>query len=255
MNGVLPRIAALVILQTPCLATTIVVIHTPEHIVVATDSLWLSSYNGRDFFPRISCKVRRVGSIYFSVSTLNTDGMQVQNLASNAISDSESVTDAVNKFSRKLDLIARGAGLHETQSTLDRCWNKVCTEVVFLGIEAGQPIVVRLQVEQIGRNRKSLKFIPHRDVCKRKCRITWIIGQRDEISRRRKADPALMNRYSDQELARRLVGIEKASLPQFVGGPIDVLTLDSTGGHWAPNAAGVCSPDTRGANASRQPKQ
>lgn len=255
MKDIWHNIAALIILLPPGSATTIVLIHTPDHIVVAADSLWLSSYDGRDYFPRISCKVRRVGSIYFSVSTLDTDGMQVLSLASQAISHSDSVVDAANNFSRTLDVIAQKAAAHETQSTLDRCWRKICTEVVFFEIEARQPIVVRLRIEQIGKNRGSLKLIPHRDICKRKCggrsRIAWIIGQRDEISRRSKADPALMNRYSDQELARRLVEIEKASLPQLVGGPIDVLTLDSTGGHWLPNSAGVCSPDEWGRNTNQ----
>ena len=258
MKSLLPRIAVLVIMLVPGSATTIVVIHTPEHIVVAADSLWLSSYNGRDYFPRISCKVRHVGAVYFSLSTLDTDGMQVQSLASNAISNSDSVLGAANNFSRKLDEIAQRTAAHELESTIDRCWRKVCTEVVFFGIEAGEPIVVRVRIEQIGKSRGSLKLISRRDICKGKCggrsRVIWVIGQRSDISRSSEAAPTLMNRYSDQELARRLVEIEKAALPQFVGGPIDVLTLDSNGGHWMPNAGGACSTNVRSGNANPHSK-
>lgn len=254
MKSILPWIA---MMRAPGSATTIVVIHTSRHIVVAADSLWLSSYNGRDYFPRVSCKVMHLGSIYFSVSTLNTDGMQVQSLASDAIRDSTSVIDAANTFSRNLGKIAQRTAANEAESTIDRCWRKVCTEVVFFGIERGEPIMVRLRIEQIGKRRRSLKLIPHQDVCKRncggRCRVIWVIGQHTEISRENRKTPNLMNRNSDQELARRLVEMEKAALPQLVGGPIDVLTLDRKGGHWMPNADGVCSRNVLSGNATPQP--
>lgn len=257
MKSILPWIAAIAIMRAPSSATTIVVIHTPRHIVVAADSLWLSSYNGRDYFTRVSCKVMHLGSIYFSVSTLNTDGMQVQSLASDAIRDSTSVVDAANTFSRNLGKIAQRTAANEAKSTIDRCWRKVCTEVVFFGIERGEPIMVRLRIEQIGKRLTSLKLISHRDVCKRNCggrrRVIWVLGQHTELFRNRET-PNLMNRDSDQELARRLVQVEKAALPQLVGGPIDVLTLDSKGGHWMPNDGGVCSRNVLSGNANPRSK-
>lgn len=107
MTSIFLWIAVIVMTGAPVSATTIVLIHTPRRIVVAADSLWLSSYNGRDYFPRVSCKVMHLGSIYFSVSTLNTDGMQVQSVASDSISDSTSVIDAASTFSRHLGKIAQ----------------------------------------------------------------------------------------------------------------------------------------------------
>ena len=228
-------------------ATTVVLVRTPEHIVIAADSLWLGTADWHRYFPYIGCKITRVGNVYFAVSTVDSDAMQVQALARRAISHSASVIGAARKFRGSLDEIAKRTAAHEVQSNIAMCRRKICTEVAFFGIEQGVPVIAELKLEQIGGTRESLKLVPHEYVCPGNCdrrRTTvWILGRRDRLMRKQKVDTNLVARYLDEATARRWVELEAAADPQYVGGPIDVLMLDSLGAHWRPVEGGTCSPD------------
>jgi len=231
----------------PSCATTVVLVRTPEHIVVAADSLWLGTTDWHRYFPYIGCKINRVGNVYFTVSTVDTDAMQVQALARRAINHSASVIGAAKNFRGMVDEIAKRTAAHELQSQIERCRRMICTEVAFFGVEHGAPVFAAVKLEQIGGARESLKLVPHEYLCPGKCdqrrKTVWIIGRRDHLIRKRKVDPHFFTRYLDEATARRLVEVEAAADPQYVGGPIDVLMLNSTGAHWMPVKGGTCSPD------------
>jgi len=228
-------------------ATTVVLVRTREHIVIAADSLWLGTTDWHRYFPYIGCKITQVGDVYFAVSTVDTDAMQVQALARRAISHSASIIDAARNFRGTVDEIAKRTAAHEVQSNIAMCRRKICTEVVFFGIEQGVPVIDGLKLEQVGETRESLKLVPHEYRCPGDCdqrqRTVWIIGRRDRILRNGKLDPDFVARPLDEEAARHLVELEAAAHPQYVGGPIDVLLLNSMGPHWMLVEGGTCSAE------------
>jgi hypothetical protein len=236
---------AFLVLSATGFSTTVVVIRTSEHIVVAADSLWLASSDGRNYRSFLACKLMRVGHIYFAASTVDADALEVRAIARKAMATSASVNQAAESFLHNVDQMARRTAAHEAQSTIDMCWMKICAEAVFFGIEQGIPVFARVALQQVGESRESLKFIPHKDGCPGNCdrrrKKIWIVGHRDQALRKRRENPEFITRHTDEEIARQLVEFEKAAVPQYVGGPIDVLTLDGNGARWMPSQGGRCS--------------
>ena len=228
-------------------ATTILLIRTSDRIVVAADSLW-SSGSGKKHL--IACKMKRVGHIYFTASTSDVDVVQIQSLAWNAMQESESVAEAARKFGQQSDVIAKHTAAHATQESIDRAWGKGKSgaDVVFFGIEHGVATFVVVSLEQVGHSRTSLKFVPRERRCPGDCTgpapdTELKLGNHDHMDAALRSNPKLIAGLSVQDAARKLVEIEKKALPDAVGGPIDVLTLDAKGSHWELTTGGTCSPD------------
>jgi len=249
-NLILPASIALMSLAwaQSLLATTIVMIRTASHIVVAADSLWSYQKGEQELPPRIGCKVRRVGKIYFTGSSTNVDGRQMERLALQAMMTSRSAAGAADRFVLASgELAARTAAL-EKDSVIDRCWRRACAEAVFLSIEEGVPTVVEIRLEQQGESRESLKLKPHKFSCPGHCpdrpRTVLLFGRKQYIDK--VVQKQTKSFQSDENTARKLVEIEKNAEPQYVGGPIDVLTLDAGGFHWNPVRGGACSSEEAG---------
>jgi len=248
-----PILAALIILiwlawTPPLLSTTIVMIRTPGRIVVAADSLWSYQKGEQELTPRIGCKVRRVGDIYFTGSSTNVDGLQMEHLALQAMLTSRSAAAAAERFVLAIgELAARTAAL-EKDSVIQRCWRRACAEAVFFGIEEGVPTIIEIRLEQVGESRESLKLKPHKFSCPGHCparpRTVLLFGRKQYIDK--VVQKQTKSFQSDENTARKLVEIEKNAEPQYVGGPIDVLTLDAGGFHWNPVRGGACSSEEAG---------
>ncbi|MGH9517500.1 MAG: hypothetical protein ACRD3P_17670 [Terriglobales bacterium] len=227
--------------------TTIVVIRTPKHFVVAADSLWIgvdpaSPTNEKHAF---FCKMRRVGHIYFTSSTSEIDALQLITLGREAMKTSVTIAEAAQKLAAKSDQLAkRTAEMGVPQSVINECQGHVCSDALFFGIENGVPTMVHLDFVQEGRTPSTLRFIPHTYTCPGKCKGPWdifFLGQKQEIVR--SDHPKFVNGTPDQEIARKLVELEEKADPEEVGGPIDVLTLDAQGAHWEPVQGGTCSTE------------
>jgi hypothetical protein len=229
--------------------TTVVVVRTPKHFVVAADSLWIGvnpaspSQVEHEFF----CKIVAVGHMYFVATTSEVDARQLMTFALQAMKTSATVAEAAHRLALKSDEIARRTAEMAPQSSIDRCSKLSCAEGMFLGIENGVSTMVHLDFVQSGNSRKNLKFIPHTYTCPGNCSdIPWnifFLGQTTEIAHIRQRNPSFVKGYSDQEVARKLVELEEKADPEEVGGPIDLLTLDARGGHWEPVEGGTCSPE------------
>jgi hypothetical protein len=227
------------------LATTIVMIRTPTHIVVAADSLWSFQIGDQDLPPQIGCKVRRVGNIYFTGSSTNVDGRQMEHLALQAMMASRSAAAAADRFVLASGKLAARTAALEKDSVIDRCWRRACAEAVFFSIEEGVPTIVEIRFEQLGESRESLTLKPHKFSCPGHCpdrpRTVLLFGRKQYIDK--VAQKKAKSLQSDENTARKLVEIEKDAEPRYVGGPIDVLTLDAEGSHWSPVGGGACSSD------------
>ena len=230
-------------------ATSIVIIRTPKHIVVAADSLW-SHHRGKEQLPpRIECKMKRIGHIYFTASTTDVDAREMEYLAWEAMKSSQSVGEAADHLMLKSKEMAARTAAHESQSILDMCWGHSCAEALFFGVESGVPTMVLIKFQQAGNSRQSLKLVPHKFSCPGDCpkepEILLALGQREEIERLKQHDPTFLQRNTDVDAARKLVEIEEKAKPEYVGGPIDLLVLDAAGAHWSPAEGGTCSADER----------
>jgi hypothetical protein len=235
-------------------ATTIVVVRTPTHFVVAADSLWSS-----DDKPMFLCKMRRFGHIFFVASTTDIDGAQLMNFAMEAMKASKTVAEAARRLGQRSDEIAKRTVGNELQSSIDKCWGGSCAEAMFFGIENGVPTLVVVNFVQGGNSRKALKFVPNYEItCPGMCPaapfLLFALGQHDEIDNIKRKDPKFVERYSDQEVARILVEIEEKAAPEIVGGPIDVLTLDTEGPHWSLVKGGTCSHEETNPTNEQKPK-
>src|SRR5947209_18938676 len=80
--------------------TTVVVVRTPKHFVVASDSLWIGfnpaapSQLKHGFF----CKILAVGHIYFVATTSEIDARQLMTFAFRAMKKSATVAEAVDRL-------------------------------------------------------------------------------------------------------------------------------------------------------------
>jgi len=228
--------------------TTVVVVRTPKHFVVAADSLWIGvdpaspSHEEHKFL----CKIIRFGHIYFVAATVDVDGRQLMAFAAQAMKTSATVAEAAHGLAVKSDEIAKRTA-KAPQVAIDGCWGRRCAQAMFFGIESGVPTWVVVNFEQAGNSRQNLKFIPHEIPCLGKCldmpRSVIVIGQNEAIDHNSRTDPNFIKRYSEQDVARKLVELEEQADPEEVGGPIDVLTLDAEGAHWAYVKGGTCSPE------------
>jgi len=226
-------------------ATSIVIIRTPKHIVVAADSLWTYQSGVHKLPPRIGCKIDGIGQMYFTGSTTNADGQQMQDLAWRAVAASRSLSEAAHRFILlSHEMVARTAR-SENQSVIDMCSHRVCAEAFFFGIEKKVPKVIAIQFEQVGRSRQSLLFKPHELVCPGRCpsrqQVFLYSGRTKAMNEVVRRNSKLLRRYADQDVARQLIKVEEEAEPAYVGGPIDVLMLDADGAHWTSGDRGTCS--------------
>ena len=225
--------------------TTVVVVRTSKHFVVAADSLW-TGFNPASPFQvqhRYSCKIAGVGHRYFVATTNEADAHQLINFALRAMETSTTIAKAAQKLAAKSDELAERTAKMVPQSTIDGCSNLSCGEGLFFGIEHGVPTMVHLDFVQSGNSRKNLKLIPHTYTCPGNCPdIPWnifFLGQKQEIKQTKQR---FVKGTSDQEIARKLVELEEKADPEDVGGPIDIMTLDPQGTHWELVQGGTCSP-------------
>lgn len=245
----------------PLLGTTVVVVRTSKHFVVAADSLWIGFDPASPTHQRheLLCKVRRFGHIFFIASTGEIDAVQLMTLAEQAMKTSATVAEAAQNLAEKSDRLAkRTAEMGVPQSVIDGCRGHVCSDALFFGIENGVPTMVHLDFVQEGNSQKDLRFIPHTYACPGRCKdIGWnmfFLGQTAEIAHMRQTNPSFVNGLSDQEVARKLVALEEKADPEEVGGPIDVLTLDTQGAHWELVQGGTCSPEEVRPKSRKKPK-
>src|SRR5881394_1729656 len=188
-------------------STSVVIIRTPKHIVVAADSLWTYQDGERALPARLGCKIDEIGQMYFTGSTTNADGQQMEDLARRAVAASRSLEEAAHRFILFSHEMAARTARSENQSVIDMCSGRVCAETFFFGIERKVPKVIEIQFEQVGRSRNSLAFKPHEFGCPGRCpsrqQVFLYSGRTKAISELVRKNPKLLRRYSDQDLARR----------------------------------------------------
>jgi hypothetical protein len=231
----------------PSDGTTVVLNLTRQNIVVAADSLWSRS-DGKSEVPHtFGCKIANAGNMYYAASASDIDAVLLESFAKRAMMTSVTLTEAAHKLSLTRDILAEHTARYFSQDAIDQVWNngKEAASVVIFGIEHGEPRLILIKFVQVGHFRTKLRFQTKQRLCPVECMNHRLIllGIHEHIDKALRKNPDIIRSSGTQAVVRGLVRLEEDAVPEFVGGPIDVLTLGRNGLHWETTEGGTCSPD------------
>ena len=254
-------LAALIIVEAAISsATTIVVIRTPQHIVVGSDSLIVNWSSGPANSHSYNCKVKKQGATFFAMEGMGLvhfkSGFSVEELARHAIRSSSSMQQAAADFARHAaEPYARV--ITAMKKEYPKGWKLISQYgshaipliVVFFGIENGisKYVLVGFRVSGV----KPITILTDTASCPgRACqghsnsKYGVIIGESAMAYRRMGGkDQASFIRFqsqrSDVNMAHFLIAMEEESAREVVGGPINVVTVDAPGASWS-TPSGTC---------------
>ena len=220
-------------------ATSIIVIRTPDKIVIAADS----KRTHRNRPPELVCKIRKVGGIYFSLTGIESPaavepGLRIDaySNASRAASEKQKITDIADLFAdlekQQLNRILPIMKLRAPE--LYRSLNGHLLDGLFVGMQDGSPTWIDVHFWELPSAVHS-----QRNVCPGQCAPGGIIvlGVRRAIVEAEHHSGQFPT-GDPETLAASLVKIEIDGEPEDVGPPISELRIDRTGAHWL--SRGVC---------------
>jgi hypothetical protein len=237
LHGQLPRAGA----------TTVVVIRTPEEIVIAADSAVTVRFNSQSATSKSGCKIFEVDAkLFFSVSGLVTDGLTGFNIPRIVMSSSlgsGSVAEKLARVEREVEKAVVGELPHMRErdpagyEKLIRSAGAVT--VLLAGIDAGVPVVTSFSLGLSASATGVIETSKLQESCPGNCpsgvRAFWL-GEGDAIQRLRARGglPAL----GMPELARFLVQTEIDAGAPGVAAPVDVLRILPGGPIWVEKKQG-----------------
>jgi len=224
-------------------ATTVVVIRTPQRVIIAADSL--AAANDKHFQ---TCKIgtNKQFPISFAIagSVQDNGGFSAIDLAETAISTSPDVQSAAHKFELSTTLPFENF-VRRRRRDDPAAFKKLLTEpeplqVAFAAVEKNVPIYVIAYFTVTVRG-QAISVAAHENRCPGNgCpsgRGADILGE-NGAARIQVKNPAFWSGLDPLSAARKLAEIEIAEYPEIVGPPISILTIDATGTHW--NDRGEC---------------
>jgi Proteasome subunit len=223
-------------------ATTIVIIRTPQEVVIAADSAATIRGDGLPLTTQTVCKIYQIdsGRMFFAVSGLVNDprtGFSIPKIVAAESRDGGSMAAKLAAVEREV----QAAALRELPHVKERdpaqyaklIDSKGAVTVVFAGIDAGVPAAAGFSLGFTASPNGTIEPSTIRDSCPGNCpsgnRAFWF-GDGDAIERLRATGklPELVM----PELARYLVQVEIDAGAPDVGGPIDVLRILPAGPVW-----------------------
>lgn len=261
-NWIVSRTLMLALLAAKLNATTIVIIRTPQHVVAGADSL-ITHWNAGDTISKShACKLHNENTTFFAIEGMGIThlgtGFSAEQLARRAIRNSTSIRGATLYFARVATTPYARVMTHMRNES-PSSWELIAQHggtgialvAVFFGIEKGVSTygVVGIRVST-GRPivaAADTAFCPG-GACEGYGKGTYgvIIGQSEAAYQRiggvdQVSFAKFQHGQSDAATVRAVIEIEKESVPDSVGGPVDIVTVDSAGAHWS-NSFGSCVP-------------
>jgi len=221
-------------------ATALVAVKTPTEVVIGADSLAIISFPGSGPRRIPFCKIRRIGSIVFALSS-NLDQLAATDfyefsIAEQAVSSSHSVAQAVDAFAARIQGPLHRALVASRKSAPD-AYRRVIESgqaltIIFAGYEKSMPVACSLTylVEP------DAKLTLHTDrsySChpNRKSEV-FFSAPTDAMVRNFKSNPDSFKRTPVAESIRNYISIAIAEKPDLVGPPIVIIRIDKSGIHW-----------------------
>lgn len=231
---------ALVLIGEPVLATSIVILRSPDTIYVGADSRRTYREPRRTYTSSV-CKIVSAGRFIFVASGLTYfNGRQVSEIAAGAARSARTPVDAMETFRHQLTSFLPNAAIAETEMdpTYDPHGNRLLLEAAYLGFEQGKAQVI---LEWFRRNGNGLL------VSDRRTYDSPLPGRYDFIfaGKRRAIDRFMTNRsvsiHEDVDaigFITQSIGMEIADSPESTAPPIDILQMTASGRRWLEHKAG-----------------
>jgi Proteasome subunit len=227
--------------QTPTLMTgsTVVAIRTPSEIYVGADSK-LVAY-GDIKIEQSMCKIRQVDSLFFAHTGLIGDAAGRFNVAETVIKAhryGHSISATVQAFEKMVvgPLIKTLQQFKRDQPDYYTKYLQAHSHfsIIFFGLENETPVVYSRYFNAKDSTDGSIKVDIQRKDCPGNCPtgMTYIfLGEQEAISKFLDGNP----HYSSVgwvPTIRKLIEIEIADKPDFVGYPIDIIRVDKKAAEW-----------------------
>jgi hypothetical protein len=242
---------------TPAGATTVVIIRTPQEVVIAADSAAAIHGDGLSATTQTVCKIYEVdgAGLFFAVSGLVNDpqtGFNVPRLVASAIGNSESMGTRLAEVERTV----QAAVLRELPQVKQRdpaeyaklIDSKGAVTVAVAGIDAGVPATASFSLGFAVSPKGEIEPSTIRESCPGNCpsgvRAFWF-GEGGAIERLRAAGG--LPQLGTPELARYLVQVEIDAGAPDVSGPVDVVRILPSGPVWVQKKPGCPVMLTAGA--------
>jgi hypothetical protein len=233
---------------TQAKATTIVIIRTPQEVVIAADSAATIRGDGLPATTRTVCKIYQLAGdrLFFAASGLMNDPQTGFNIPGIVASASQ-YGDSMSTRLAAVESEVQAAVLRELPRVKERdpaeyaklINSKGAVTVVFAGIEAGAPAAAGFSLGLAVSPRGAIEPSIIRDSCPGNCpsgvRAFWF-GEGGAIERLRATGE--MPKLGMPELARYLVQVEIDAGASDVGGPVDVLRILPGGPVWVQRKPG-----------------
>lgn len=215
------------------LGTTIVIIWTPNQVVMAADSQ--GTFTGG--IKRPVCKIYALNGAFFGVGALvGDDGFSVPRIIRQLLGGKPVSQTSISAIEEPLRL-ALAAYVPSVQKKDPTQWEKLRTEgvstVVFVGYEALRGAFVEGRSFRWSDRRIVDVFkdgCPHENICGQ-IKVFWL-GQHSAIERYITSPNFRMDGMAPIDLARTLVQLEIDGKADGVAGPIDILSITSRGARW-----------------------
>jgi len=211
-------------------ATTIVIIRTPNLIVIASDSK--AQYQGDQGNPQV-CKIARQNETYFVVAGLAHDtyqGFLANRTVASAIARANTFEEQANAVEEDL-----GRELGKELDTLRKedpegfrfaVTGEAPSSIALVTVEGGVP---KVAVFSFLFDKTTGKLSVRRDSCPGTCTGEDFYVQ---LGRAVSADEVVKVTGSPTRVARALVEMQIAKDPQNVGPPIEIMELRANGPEW-----------------------
>jgi hypothetical protein len=187
-----------------------------------------------------TCKIRQFDNVFFASSGVRTGPFfNIDEIASSTLRGSESILTKVERFRNTL-----GHEITKLIETISPSGFSLGFQYVIAGIECGQPIVHILYLPKQSKSVEDIKWISlPRDLPSGKKTITIFLGRHETIDRFRIKHPGWEHNGFIIDRVRELISMEARAVPQLVGGPIDVLLINSNGAQWIDRSSLSKCPD------------
>jgi hypothetical protein len=241
LRRILTTILTLLILAAASGATTIVAVKTKNEIVIGADSKVTDTFG--DAAAKLACKIIPAGGIVFAYAGFardNQTGFNVplivsealeQNLKAKPTEKVEKVTQAVvEKLNVEIPLLKRNSFI----TYREKIEGRIFLRILVAAFEKKRPVLFVRQFRLGQLADGSAGVIVSNDDCDVKCKgaaVTRFLGESDAID----GLPEETRDFWKQGLAagvRKLVEIQIAARDEYVGPPIDILSLTSGGFRW-----------------------
>jgi hypothetical protein len=236
-------IALVSILASGGEATTLVMVGTPKHIVIATDSM-AGKYTRRGRTAGTTCKIVSGGQfVYASAGFIEDVKFNADEIAARSRQRKGNIGQHANWYAKDaqppfLEMMKR---FHRSLPTSYK--QMISSEgsslvTIFAGIENGRPAVALVEFNVINdasgspvQAKTKIGFCPGLFCVDPKMDFWRVFGQTDAAIGAVTRTPRFWT-GNDAADARKLVQIEIDAMPDHVGPPIDVVEINSTGVHW-----------------------